>query len=1641
MAEGAMAAQATEDVQSLRADADKDADASDVSARLARALDAARSKLLERSLRNKLVNTNLTSPRARQVRVVDERSDNVFEILRGGKLMAFAPTKLTVDGEANSELLAGPTPSTSELDGLATDQVEARHTDLWLQTSMTSDALQKRLLSLYYESQTIEEEQGVNVLFLALGFLEWREAKSSDIARHAPLLLLPVDLVRDGAKDRFRIRYRQDDLFTNVNLQAWLKEDFGVALPDLPDSDELKPTDYFAAVKRAIGTRDGWAVHDNEIVAGFFSFAKYLLWRDLAAANWLKPETLLSHPLLTRILLPDVGAPLQDEPLLGDGERIDEIFRAAELVHVADADSSQAIAIQEAVTGKNLVIQGPPGTGKSQTITNIIAGAVQRGKRVLFIAEKMAALDVVHDKLVKCGLGPICLELHSRKAAKTQVLEQIQQGMNAARPPQWQNMVFSELEDTQRLLRVHSDQLHACDEGRLSLFTLLGRMSLLKAKGAPTPNFLFPGASGWTAAETSEATRRADQFGARLGLAGVPAEHPWRGIGVPTPDRLAQDRLRPEVVGLRAETDALGAVIKSARIIVSPRVMASLEELPRWIAALKCVAERPPVPDSVLLHPALLSITVSLRALVSDGLRLTDLREQLKTQVVATAWHMQWGPVRQLLSARGASVFRIFYNEYRAAIRELRSVLVGEIPRENTQRVQVLDLLIEAQTLIARLTTPNEPLTEVLGELWKGSESEWGLLDTLCRWSEQAQALEPDFAFREEPSLARPQDVSGTATSMQTALDTVTCRFAVVRDAILLEERIAFDGTSATTASYSVFFQVVTRWSEAFERIVQWPPIRDDLAWLVELGCPRLADDVFHGRTQANDVSPVLQLSAYEAMWTEMRERYPDIASSQGDELATTVQRFRHADIDRIRIAADQVAQAHIDAHPTGSAGAVRILREETKKSRKLKPVRKLMDEAGEAIQRFKPVFLMSPLSVAQFIKPGALEFDLLVIDEASQVRPEDALGAIARCKQIVVVGDDRQLPPTNFFNRAVSDDPYDVDDSADDIGMAPVRDVESILNLCAGFPERMLRWHYRSEHPALIATSNRNFYKNRLMLPPSVITKTHDGRTGLMFRPVQQGGYERGATARNEIEAEVVALGVLEHARKSPDLSLGIGTFSVAQRDAIQHQLDLIATQHPEVEEFIKRHAHKERVFVKNLENIQGDERDVIFISVGYGRDRDGRLTQNFGPVGREGGERRLNVLITRARKRCEVFSSLVAEDIKLDGAGKPGVRALCEFLKLAKDGYSDVATPTQRGFDSDFEEAVAYAINTLGYDYHPQVGMAGFFVDIGILDPRNPERYVLGVECDGAAYHSSLYARDRDRLRQTILEKRGWTIHRIWSTDWFYRQQHEIEKLKAAIERAVERSSVIQGTLAQAIALEEPPPGQAFNENAEGSNSQSSASFTPPIKAQQPIEPSALQPARGTPQQSQASGSLAYRFAEILAPERHHLQPPDLSVQRLAELVTEIVHIEQPIHEEEVARRVASAFELQRAGRLIQDAASRGLHLAKKKNLLSNQGLFWSEADAPPVLPRDRSSVPAAAPIRRAALIAPTEYAATIRFALTENLALVQTELITEVARVLGFARTGHDIESAITSALAELTAAGALDKDHMGRIRLRS
>jgi very-short-patch-repair endonuclease len=1561
------------------------------------ALELAQSRLLDRSLRNKLINAPLRSSKARQVRVFDELSDQVFARLRSRGAFTFTAGRAA--GEENQGQIWLPE------EGADPD----RHSDSKLQTQMTPEGLQKRLLSLYYEGRTLEEEQGVNVLFLALGFLEWREDAKSEMERFAPLLLLPVELIRDGARDRFKLQVRDDDLITNISLQAWLNEEFRVELPDIPEHDDWKPSTYFDAVAKAVEGRGGWRVHPNEMLLGFFSFSKFLLWRDLNPESW-GDGLLLGNGLLKRLMLRDYGDDeIVDTPLIGDDERLEQAFPTAELVHVTDADSSQAIAIQEVLAGKNLVIQGPPGTGKSQTITNIVAGAVAGGKSVLFVAEKMAALDVVHDRLAAAKLGPICLELHSRKSSKASVLEQLRKGQTTAPPPMWAASAFSELEETQERLRSHSDLLHALDALGFSPFKLMGEISLLKGAGTPTPDFELPRAAEWTQFHVDEVRREALLVAGRLLTSGIPALHPWRGAGVPAPDPLARDRLRPLIARCRETATALVEQAETVRQSLLLPGDLTFRRKPAWLDVLNLLSGRPAGFDEVIVDGRWRDVLAEIDVAIQNGRRLAALEAVVAQAFRPTALEQDWSQSRVVLAGRGDSFFRLLSKPYRDAVAEVRGHWNGAFPKQNRIRLEKLDALIELQLVRAAVLSVDGTVGPALGSHWRGLQSDWARLAELAAWLPKLLHGEEVAGIR--LPLLPPEKARSLAHRLQDAGESAEAAFGDAVGALQLDLRLAFEAADLSEIPCELLLTTAIQWSENFDILVDWTAARDGLSWLRQLGCSRLADSAYAGETTPAHLEPVLALAIFEAKWNRLRAEIPKLGEVLGDELNRLVERFRNADRNRIRLASDQVSRAHIDRRPTGSSGAMGVLADELRKHRNHLPVRKLMLTAGEAVQRIKPVFLMSPLSVAQYLQPMALEFDLLVIDEASQVRPEDALGAIARCKQIVVVGDDRQLPPTNFFNRTINDDDPDDDDDEAPEGAprkAVIKDVESILNLCAPrFPARMLKWHYRSEHPALIATSNRNFYGGELMLPPSIVARTTDGETGLVFRPVPQGGYERGKTARNELEAGLIAQAALEHARRHPELSLGIGTFSVAQRDCVRDQIDDLARQHPELEAMMKPSDARKELFIKNLENIQGDERDVIFISVGYGHDANGKLTQNFGPVGRDGGERRLNVLITRARKRCEVFSSIVAEDIRLDGAGKPGVRALKEFLKLAKDGYAAVAMETERGFDSPFEEDVAQAVRGLGYDVRPQVGMAGFFIDLAVIDPRDEGRYLLGIECDGAAYHSSRYARDRDRLRQMILENRGWSLHRIWSTDWFYKREREIEKLRGAIRGA------LAGELPTNSADNEPAEPDEDDESEAGDNAWDEG-------ADQSQGPHRLDP---------------YVKAEFRV-SQGAAKPQDFGLTQVAAWMRRIVEQEQPIHSEEAGRRLAAICGLQRAGNVIQQTALRALRHCERSGELSSEGDFWSLPGAT-IFGRDRGQLAAADTLRKPALIAPVEFEAVALHALQENLSMTEEELIIETARLLGFARTGSDVRSAIKGALAERLLPH-LARDHLGRLK---
>jgi very-short-patch-repair endonuclease len=486
----------------------------------------------------------------------------------------------------------------------------------------------------------------------------------------------------------------------------------------------------------------------------------------------------------------------------------------------------------------------------------------------------------------------------------------------------------------------------------------------------------------------------------------------------------------------------------------------------------------------------------------------------------------------------------------------------------------------------------------------------------------------------------------------------------------------------------------------------------------------------------------------------------------------------------RIRTAR-QASQREI---PDGYRGArvseftdLALIEREVEKQKRHLPLRQLIRRAGRAALGLKPCFMMGPRSVAQYLEPGAIEFDLLVIDEASQMRPADALGAVARCKQLVVVGDSKQLAPSSFFDRISN-----ADDDDEDQFEATVS--ESILDAVAPvFSRRQLRWHYRSRHPSLIAFSNLHFYENRLMLFPS--PHFSGEALGISFQYHRDGVFEGQV---NLVEAQALVARVVELILKDRTVSLGVATMNAKQRDLIERLLEEEAKNDASfAEAWEENRLEDEPLFVKNLENVQGDEREIMIISCTYGRtESGGRVMQRFGPINSADGGRRLNVLFTRSRTRMEIFSSMLPSDIIISEKSSDGVKALRGMLRYAETGVIEGAVSSGREPDSDFEISVARLLELHGYEVECQIGVAGFFIDLGVKHPHRNGEYIMGVECDGAAYHSSKSARDRDRIRQDVLESMGWTIGRIWSTDWFADPTEAIKPILKQIESLLENS-----------------------------------------------------------------------------------------------------------------------------------------------------------------------------------------------------------------------------------------------------------
>ncbi|NUO76072.1 MAG: DUF3320 domain-containing protein [Lysobacter sp.] len=1546
-------------------------------------LQAQRRVLLDLTYRNRLLNLP-KKPSSRSIVVHDELSEQILQLLLSKKSLSFAPLPGNAEGEelSTDELVQDEDETLliqPENDELDEQGVAVRHTDTRLQTRLKSEHLQKRLLEIYYESRMMLEEQGVNVLYLALGQLHFRDRAKSDEFRNAPLVLVPVTLERKSAKDRFFLKWNEEDPQENLSLREKTRVDFGIDLPKFPDADGFDVRNYLDAVRTATAGQDGWSVNDNAIQLGFFSFAKLLMFLDLDPAKWPEDKAIDENGLVSGLL--GEGFDEVDVGLPGNAAALDELIPVSELKHIMDCDSSQAMAIEAVRRGQNLVIQGPPGTGKSQTIANLIATAVSDGKKVLFVAEKMAALEVVKRRLENVQLGPLCLELHSNKANKKVVIEELGRMLSIGQPA---NVDIAgsngRLEQLRNQLNDHARKMHApAGATHLTPFRVVGMLSKLLPRTG-RPSYRLPNSIEWTMRDAEQRAVTLRELCELLPQVGNPAINPWRGVNHPPVMRHQAEDL---VVGTAAFKQALERLAVRATELAQGLGLppaTTLEEIKRHCSIGEKLARAPQFDRATICSGVWSAGVDALKEAIKNGRILNEVHERLDATVAEVAWDANWVPQRQAIAAHGRGLFRWLNGSYRQALNQLRSVMRTPLPKPYEERLALLDDLIAAHKAQHVVAGAAAMAKSAFGSVWRDRNTDWDLADSILSWVEQQSIAVPGVDLRQLAStIENRNSLAELAACSRTELLATTDEFAKVAELLRMDTAATFDGATLEKASLGSLGMRAASWIGSVDSFMSWLSYADVMRRAAGLGLHEVVAS-FAG-------DPEAQPAAVDSFWTafylqkldEAAKEYPEIAKFDGRRHEELIQQFREWDRRRLSIAQVEAAQSHYQGMPSAAAGTVGklgILRSEIARKRGHMALRKLFKLCGSPIQAIKPVFMMSPLSVAQFLEPGAIEFDLLVIDEASQVEPVDSLGAIARCRQIVVVGDDKQLPPTSFFSRIVGGDDLDEQDEG-----AQAKDLESVLSLCAakGLPQRMLKWHYRSRHESLIAVSNKEFYDGNLFIVPSPDRERR--QLGLRFHHLPEGRFDRGNSYKNHVEAVAIAQAVVEHARNRPELTLGVGAMSVRQRQAITDEIELARRQHPELEYFITRHPH-EPFFVKNLENIQGDERDVIFISIGYGRAKgDDKMYQNFGPLNADGGHRRLNVLITRARERCEVFSSIVADDIRVDERSKLGVIALKTFLKYAQSGDLGIPSVTGRSADSPFEESVQDAIAKYGYQIDNQVGVAGFFIDLAIVDPEVPGRYLLGIECDGATYHAAPSARDRDRLRQEILEAHGWSIHRIWSTDWFQRPQSEIDRLLNALAAAK----------AKQAALVERKPAAA------------------PV-----VEPQAIQREQRASEDAKVL-SEPYKEASFV-PGNAGMQPHEVPIGSMAYTIERVIEVEGPIHEEEIVARVRDLWSLGRAGSRIQSAVQAALVHAARKGQLEEEGGCYHLKDAP-VRVRDRSAA-ASRTLKKPELLPPQEIREAITLLVRESHGMHRDEVATTVSRLLGFLATSQQLRDRIES-----------------------
>ncbi|MDR0381852.1 MAG: DUF3320 domain-containing protein [Oscillospiraceae bacterium] len=1480
--------------------------------------------------------------------------------------------------------------------------IQAEFDNKRLRSPLTEGDLSRVIVNLYRTSKTSLEENGSNTLYLSCGLLRWFETKASQKARYAPLVLLPVEIIRKSAAKGYVVRLRDEEVQMNITLLEMLKQDFGIVISGLDplplDENGVNMREVFAVMRHAVMAQPRWDVLESSFL-GIFSFSQFVMWNDMRN----RYQDLETNKVVKSLMAGSLQWEAGDMRI---GDRVPE----GDVYLPMAADASQLFAIESAAKGESFVLHGPPGTGKSQTITALIANALAQGQTVLFVAEKMAALSVVQKRLEHLGIGPFCLELHSNKSRKKDVLEQLRAAteVRGARAAETYERVAERTAALRAELNAYARGLHAPRRAGLSLYDMV---NLYEANRWANGAIRFE--KGFAEALQADDLREKELLLERLTAAakavGHPHGHKLRAVGRADYSQQVRAELPNTVGGYRASVagaETWGRQLSAWLQVDPPRAKAGWErlahvaaELKRWEAIPRAWAQKDPIPAYL------------------EGVR-TFVRHAQKAEAAKRALGGAWTP--DFLQQDGEALEA----EWKTAsakwflpkalgqnqiAKRLRPFAAGAV--QKTAVPGVLALLAEYRRESRAADAWLCRDADGVATLYAGENTDWDRIIRLCAEAEESGQALRALTGSDHTRLRFAADREGFAVIDSFAAAWREFRDAQARLGALLAVDFDSYGVSDWMAAQGAVGADIIGHADALREWMVWNGMARDARGA---GLGHVVDSYEAGLDHAA-VLPSYRKALYAALIVAAVESDETLNRFSGAVFDEKIEQFKRIDrelteLTRREIFCRLAAKVPDFSREAAQSSELGILQRAIRSGGRGLSIRKLFEQIPNLLPRLCPCMLMSPISAAQYLDPKRPPFDVVVFDEASQLPTCKAVGALARGREAIVVGDPNQMPPTSFFSGGTVDE-----ENLD------TEDLESILDDCLALsmPQTHLLWHYRSRHESLIAFSNSQFYENKLYTFPSV----NDRESRVRLVPAG-GCFDRGKSRQNRVEAEMVVAELIRR-YKDPALnkySVGVVTFNISQ----QNLIDDLFTEACKSDGGMEAWAYEseEPLFVKNLENVQGDERDVILFSIGFGPDREGKIFMNFGPLNREGGWRRLNVAVSRARYDMVVFSSLQPDQINLSKTNARGVAALKAFLEYARSGQvlaEETASLPKSAQQAGVAGSICEFLNAAGYETQRSVGHSEYRIDVGVVDPDHPDRYLLGVLLDGPLYGGAKTTRDRELAQTSVLHGLGWETHRVWTMDWWDNSQKEKDKLLARLKAL--RSAAAQRPAAEEHAPAAAPEGEVVrNEN------------TRVMGDYQPAPP-AGRPHVAAPRESVY---LAANLPNEPISADDYILPE--YTRKVADRFRLVLRAEAPISEALLVKRVLQSCGIARAGNRVQ-ARNTGIlqGLGVRYTEWKDQKFYWNDGQDPSAYRGFRAT--GEGPHKRDARDVPTEEAANAVCAvLEEQIGLPQEDLIRETAKKLGYIRTGPLVVETIERGMDHLKQKSRIARSDNGYVTLR-